>query len=110
MTGFAKSVILRLDYTNYHAWRQEVVRNLKIANCSHHICKDNGIADELEALMYVEPMPPPEMTSNGDSAIVSTSAAAAAANLRSQYQYDLAAWQHGNDLRKKQRLYDGVSA
>ena len=61
MTGFAKSVILRLDYTNYHSWRIEVVRNLKIANCAHYIGRDRGIADELEALMYAESIPPAEM-------------------------------------------------
>ena len=56
MTGFAKSVVLRLDYTNYHSWRIEVIRN---TNCAHYIGRDSGIADELEALMYEEPMPPP---------------------------------------------------
>ena len=109
MTGFAKSVILRLDYTNYHAWRMEVIRNLKIANCAHHIGRDSGIADELEALMFVEPMPPPEMLSplpeNANSALVTE----AAAKERSQYQLDLAKWQNGRDLCKKQRAYDGVA-
>ena len=92
MTGFAKSVTLRLGYTNYHAWRIEVVRNLKIANCAHYIGRDSGIADELEALMYEEPMPPPVLVSgNVNSAMVTE----AAATLRSQYQVN---WQYGSTL------------
>ena len=34
MTGFAKSVVLRLDYTSCHSWRIEVIRNLKL--CAQH--------------------------------------------------------------------------
>ena len=96
MTGFAKSVILRLDYTNYHLWRSEVVRNLKIANCAHHIGRDGGIADELEALMYEEPMPPPVLQSGDVNSVLVTEAAA---RKRSEYQVDLAAYQHALDIR-----------
>ena len=109
MTGFAKSVVLRLDYMNYHSWRIEDIQNLKIANCAHHIGRDSGIADELGALMYAEPIPPAEMLipapNNENSALITEAAMA----VRSQYQQDMAKWEQARDLRKKQRLYDGVA-
>ena len=105
MTGFAKSVILRLDYTNYHSWRSEVVRNLKIANCAHHIGRDGGIASALDALMYEEPTLHVCQPGDVNTAIITE----AAARQRNEYQVELAAWQHGCDIRKKQRAYDGVA-
>ena len=87
----------------------EVIRNLKIANCAHHISRGSGIADELKAFMFMEPMPPPDMLcprpGNANSALVTE----AAAKERSQYQLDLAKWQAGPGLGKKQRAYDGVA-
>ena len=40
MTGFAKSIKLRLDYNNYFAWQLEIVHALKIANSAHYIGRD----------------------------------------------------------------------
>ena len=61
LTGFAKSIKLRLDYTNNFAWRLEVVRALKIANCAHYIDRDDGIAIKLEDLLYAQPVAPEEV-------------------------------------------------
>ena len=104
MTGFAKSVVLRLDHTNFHSWRIEVIRNIKIANCAHNIGRDGGIADELEVLMYAEPIPPAEMLipapSNENPALITE----AAMDVRSQYQQDMAKWEQARDLRRTAML------
>ena len=58
MTEFAKSVKLKLDYSNWGAWKVQVVRALKVAGCAQYIGEDGGRAMELEDLLYERPEAP----------------------------------------------------
>ena len=58
MTEFSKSVKLKLDYSNWNAWKLQVVRVLKVAGCAQYINEDGGRALELENLVYERPEAP----------------------------------------------------
>ena len=78
-TGFAKSIKLRLHYTNHFAWRMELVRVLRIANCAHYISRDDCNAIKLEELLYEWPVARVEMRLESDkntSVLVTTATTA----------------------------------
>ena len=109
MTGFAKSIKLRLEDMNYFAWRLEVIRVLKIANCAHYICRDGGMAEKLYDMMYQWPVAPIGMSSppsgEEDGALVSADFAAQ----QGKYDIVLAAWKDAHSLRRLQLEADRIS-
>ena len=96
MPSFAKSIQLRLDYTNYFAWRLEIVRcALKMANCAHFNC-DGGGADKLEELLYERPEAPAAIQM---SAIGQTGAIVhAEATLQQRTQHSQKKLKYKNDM------------
>ena len=104
MTEFSKSVKLKLDYSNWGAWKVQVVRALKVAGCAQYIGEDGGRAMELEELLYERPVAP----TVAETGIAGTVMTAAESARIAKYDVDIAVWRKARKIRHFQRDMDGV--
>ena len=103
MAEFTKLVKIKLDYTNWNAWRTEVVRALRVNSCAHHVNMDDGVAKGFEDLLYERPEAPASISATA------TSREETAYKVKlEKYEVELTAYSRAKKLRNYKRDMDGV--
>ena len=109
-----KLVPTKLDYSNWNAWKIEIVRALRLQQVAHYIGMDGGNYKRYQDLQFKRPDPPlepprPTVAPNVDGDMEIATIDPEYAVRYQRYKVSLAAFEDAQKLRNYRYHMDGVS-